>query len=671
MITTYMQNSGGLNLTDSPLFMQDTQATGQSYNYDYSVTGAITKVLSPTLLNTLADTQLKTLGLGQYHDVSNDGRTLIRCAGTKIQVFDPAVGSVLDVTDDTQAAGSDFLDSTSTQPVVFAPFNTVVGGTQLWMAGGGLSEVVGYEGTTVTTNGIDVPGGSITPTVNSHAGGSWTVAGTYYYGVQLRKASTQVYSNVALDVSAVIVNTDDTVTLPLTAITGIDTTLCDQVWIWRSAVSGVSGFTTGSIIAKLASTATTYTDTGSSILDTQNTPRAGNTVLDNSVLPSGTFRYITAYKRRLVTVSESTVYISDLNKPESWPTVNRITVPSGGPITGIGVIGVPSEYTTGADEYLCIWKERELWVLTGENADDWTLLFVDKTGCAGQSLVVSFNSFITWMGYNGIFIWDGRGRPSRISRPIQGLFNADGDINKGSLSQGYAAQYEKGTQIIWRVSHRTLGTNKLSIKMDTRLTALAAQENLQNPEIEGVFITDTDTHSYYAICSFKPSNHDEQLIVGDDSGYVYRLYSAANSAVSFDYETKPFDMGHPEVLKRFKRVLVYIEKLTVNDLTLYFWADYRIRETLRSKVVQTMAPTSGAIPSIWDIAVWDQNLWDDYYTDISPIEFHLHNSENNAEGISLKLRFEQLEASAPVRIHGFSIEWEPMSNLPTPTAQVG
>ncbi len=669
-ISMYMDNSGGLNVTDSPLLMKDNQATGQSYNYDYSKTGAISKVLAPTLLNMVADAQLKTLGLGVHHDVSSDIRTLIRCAGTKIQSYTTSTGVITDKANDTSTAGTDFLDSSSTQPVVFAPFNTLTGGTQLWMAGGGMSSIEGYNGTNVTANGTPAPTGSITPVVNTSAGGTFAATGAYYYGIQFRKTGTQTYSNVALDVLATIANTADTVTLPLTSVSNIDTTRFDQIRVWRSVVSGVTGFTTGTIVTNLAITATTYTDTGTSLASAQNTPRAGNTILDNSVLGAGTYKYVTTYKRRLVTSLNSTLYISDLDKPESWPTTNVITIPSGGPITALGTIGTSSEFTTGADQYLCIWKERELWVLSGSSISDWALYYIDRTGCASQSLVVPFNGFITWITYNGIYIWDGRGKPSRISRPIQGLFDVDGDLDKASLSQGYATQYEKGNQVIWRVSHRTKGVNKLSIKMDTRLTAQAASQNLQSPEIDGVFLLDTDNNSYYSIVSYRPGT-DEQLIVGDNAGYVYEMFTSSSTAVLFDYETKPLDMDHPEILKSFKRVLVFVEKLTVNDLTLLYWADYRQRAEYQSKVVSSLSPMKGTQPSLWDIALWDQGYWDDYTPDISPVEFNLHSNENNSQGISLKLRFEQLEASAPVRIHGFAVEWEPANNLPIPSQQAG
>lgn len=667
--TMYLNNLGGLNITDSPITMKEDQATGISYNYDYAKTGAITKVLASNLINTTPDTQLKTLGLGMYHNATSDLRELIRVAGVQIQKFDTSTGAITILASDNSGAGTTFPDVLSTQPAVFAPFNTVTGGTVLWMAGAGMDAIYGYTGTNITKNGASTPTGSITTVVNTAAGGTFTAAGIYYYAVQYRKLGTQAFSNVALDQIATTVNTDDTVTVSWT-LTNNDTTLYDQIWVYRSAVGGSSAFTTGSLIAKLASTATSYIDTGTSIADSQNIARAGNTILDNSPLPTGTYKYITSFKRRLVTCIDSTIYISDLNKPESWPLVNTITIPSGGPITGLSVIGAPSEYTTGAEEYLCIWKERELWVITGSSVSDWALIFVDKTGCAGQSLVVSFNGFVAWLTYNGIYIWDGRGRPSRISRPINAAFDVDGDLDTSKLSQGYACQYDKGNQVIWRVSSRLKGVNRLSIKMDTRLTSLAAAENLQNPEMDGVFLFDTDTNSYYSVCSFRPSSLEEQIIAGDDTGSVYQMFVSPTNAVAFDYETKPMDMGAPNVLKYFTKVVAYVERITNNDLTLNYWADYRTRDEYKSTLKVPLSPAKGTAPGLWDIALWDQAFWDDYSPDISPIEFNLHSNENNTEGISLKLRFEQLEASVPVRIHGFAIQWQPMEDLSTPTQQV-
>lgn len=668
----FMANQEGLNLTDSPFNIRDTQATGRSYNYDYSITGAVTKVIGANRLNSVADAQLKSLGMSIWHDATADTRTVIRCAGTKIQSLSTSDGSTSNKTDDTSSAGTNFLSSTSTQPVVFSPFNTNIGGTVLWMAGGGQTTINGYTGAKVTANGVPAPTGSVGAVVNTHNSGTFVVAGKYFYAVAFRKTLTQALSLAALDVSATTVNTDDTVTLTLSSISNVDTTRFDKIYIYRSALSGVTAFTTGDLVAQVNIGTATYVDTGTFLATAQNIPRAGATI-DNSVLPSGTYKYVTAFKRRLVTCLNSTLYISDLDKPESWPIANIITLPTGAPITALGTLGVPSEYTTGADQYLCVWKENELWVLTGDSTSNWELLFVDNTGCLGQSVVVPFNGMITWVAFNGIYIWDGKGKPSRISRPIQSMFNADGDLDKTKLTQGVGAHYKSNNQVVWRLSHRVKGVQKYILKMDTRLSATQlykASPTLQNPELDGVFIQDFDTKSVYAMTSHRPANSDEILLWGDDSGFTYQAYASATSAVSFDYETRPMDMGMPQHNKRFKRVLVFTEKLTVNDLSLYFWADNRSRDDYASVTKASLAPTRGTQPSLWDIALWDQAYWDDYVPDIAPVEFQLHNFENNAEGFALKLRFEQVEANAPVRIHGFAIEWEDMGPIPLPTQQV-
>lgn len=663
--TTYSNNSGGLNITDSPLSIKDNQATGQSYNYDYVKTGAISKVLASQVINALADTQLKTLGLHIHHSVSTNVKTVIRAASTKIQTVDVTNGTFTNQSEDTTTPNSDFLNASSTQQVVSSQFNTLDGGTVAWMAGGGMNAIYGYTGTEVTKNGVPAPTTSsftATPVV----GGGTFAAGTYRWTLVYRKESTKSISNalVATEASATIA-ANGQATLAWT-LSNNDTSKYDQILVYRSAISGVAGFTTGNLVAVLTSSATGYTDTGSSITVAIVVPREGSTT-DNSELDySQTYKYITAFKRRLVTCYNSTFRISELDKPESWPIENEFTIPSGGPITGIGIIGTNSEYTTGADEYLIFFKERELWVFTGSSMDDWELKFVDKTGAVNQATVVAFNGLVTWFSDNGIFGWDGKGRPKRLSKPIQALFEADGDLDRTKIQYAFGVYYEKSNQVIWRVSHRIKGEQALSIKLDTRLTAIAISQSIDSEEIDGVFVQDFDSSAYYAGVSYKPTVSEEILLIGDGSGFVYKAYSAASSAVSFTYETKPLDMGDNQKFKRFKRVIVWIERITNVDLLLYYWADYRNRPEYQSVVRASMAPNRGTQPALWDVALWDQAYWDDYTPDISPMIFNLHSEQNNTDGTSIKLRFDQTEALAPCRIHAFAIEWEEIGNSPIP-----
>lgn len=191
--------------------------------------------------------------------------------------------------------------------------------------------------------------------------GTWPSTSTYAYTIVYRKLSTQGLSNASLDVTATLLKTTDTVYLDLSGLTGLDTTLVDEIFIFRSAAAGAVNFTTGSLIAQIPSTQTSYVDTGptTDLASAQNIPRNGNLLLDNSVLPAGTYNALTMFKRRLVTSQNSTLYLSDLNKSESWPASNVITVPSAGNITGLAVISFTSPQAQTLDEILVIFKERE------------------------------------------------------------------------------------------------------------------------------------------------------------------------------------------------------------------------------------------------------------------------------------------------------------------------
>jgi hypothetical protein len=657
----FFENTGGLNLTDSPLYIKDGQATG-GYNYDYTRTGAITKTRGYSRLNSSPDTQLKSLLLATH--MANDGtKTLLRGAGTKVQTFANPFTSFTTISEDTATPNSDFFSSSSEQPCVALNFNTG-SASVLWFAGAGATSLYGYDGTKVTKNGTPAPTGTFTPVV-SLTGGTWTTTGTYWYALVLRKRQTQTLSNAALDASAVIANNTDKVTI---ALPSVDTTKYDQFYLYRSAVGGVTGFTSGTLVAQIATTETSYIDTGNvSVASSQVVPRSGLVSLDNSVLPTGTVKYITAYKRRMVAAINNKLYISDLDKPESWPANLNVSLPYGGPITGLAVIGFNAPITSNVDEYLVVFQERNMWVITGDFSYDgdlgiynFELKYVDAVGCAGQSLVVNANGFIFWVDYRGIYMWNGSGKPIYISRLIEGLFGQDGNLDKTRLSKGWGVFYRSKNQVIWTLSDRILGENMLRLKLDLRLTVPEINRGLQGTVLDGIFSQDTDT-AFYAGFTHLPSDNAEQFLVGDSAGYLYRMdYLTSNqgSGIEFSYETRNFDMGLPTIAKRFNKVVVYIDSASAKDLTLQYWGSYNNQAALRSQVSETMDSGSQFASSLWDVAIWDGSDWDAYNPVMIPLTFNLHSEQGNNEGDCLKLAFSQEDADAPLTIHGFSVFWE-------------
>ena len=651
----FFDNDGGLNLTDSPFYTQDTQATG-GFNYDYATSGGFKKRDGHTKLNSVADTQLKALGVGSH--VGIDGvKTNIRGAGTKIQSFDETVYSFANLTEDTFATNSDFLNASSTQTLAFNPFRTG-NSSVLWGAGAGQAAGALYgvvSPTKVTKNGAASPTGVVTATP---APGAGTIPpGTYYYAFVLRKTSTLAQSNAALDVIAVVAAADE-VTLNFTGLTALDTTKYDKILIYRSAAGGVSGFTAGTLVATVNSTTTTYVDTGAAEAVAQIVPRAGNILLDNSVLPTQTFKVVTTFQRRLVTAYGSTLLYTDIGRDEAWPAFNTLTIPSGGDITGLAVISFSTPTSSDLDEYLVVFKEREMWTVVVDADENLNLKQLDVVGCPNQTLIVPANGYITWMDYRGIYLWDGSGKPIYCSRPIERFFSRLGDLDKSKLTYGWGDFYRKANLVIWTISHLTLGEQVYQIKMDLRLTLPAVKDSLGSRVLEGVFIQDKLPFPLYSGNTYLPgTTFEESFLAGDSSGFMYRLFDGlvdgATGSLDFSYETKFLDLGSKSTTKRYHKIIVWTEESTDLNLTLDWWTSYKSGEDERATLG---VPASTSVSeSAWDQAFWDSAYWDSTVRAYSPVVYNLSSPKGNTEGDCIKLRFSQRDGNAPINIAGITI----------------
>lgn len=667
----FMDNVGGVNLTDSVFKIKENQAAG-GLNWDYVLAGGIRKRPGSPKINSVADSQLYSLGFGQWAPVSGATKYLFRAAGTKLQLFDTDTPVLTALTQDTAAVNSTPYTSGSTQAVQFTQFSNGVSDV-LWTAGGGASGLIGaYSTTKYTANGVQPPTGTFSTAVNAHNSGSWTAAGTYFYALVYRKAGTAVFSNAALDVSATTVNTDDTVTLTIGSVP--DQTLIDQIWVYRSTRSGVTGFTTGSLIAELASSVTSFVDKGElgnpDILSSQNVPRIASTILDNSPLPSGTYNTLALWGHRLVTSSGSSLYISDVNKSESWPLTNYITVPSAGKITAHAVISFTSPQANSLQELLVIFKEREVWVLSPGSASDyttWTLLKIDNVGCPQQSLVVYAQGYIAWIDWRGVWLWDGTSKPIYASRLVEPLFGTNGDLDKSKFNVACGAFFRRENQIVWYLSSLTYGEQKYSLKLDVRLTLAGVDQALTGRTLEAVLIPDVHAFPIYASFAFVPQNGaNEQMVLGDSSGFCY-FASNSNSDGSADYQfrylTPPLHCGNPNVQKQFHKVIAWVESIGDWSLYLDYWSDYNMSVDTQSTIGIPM-PAGSQTAALWDIATWDVSYWDSYTTKLVPLVFNLQaGTSNNAQGVAIQLQFRNDTAEQPIKIHGFSVIYSDLGGI--------
>jgi len=655
--TSYFDNIGGLNNSDSPFKVKDTQATG-GVNFGYTIDGAIQKRQGHDVVNTTADVELISRGL-EIYNTTLGVKTLIRSADRKIQAVNLDAETFTNLSQDVTSTTTNVFPASTSINTVFANFNTDTI-SMLHFAGGTDSVYTVYNTNRYTKNGAVTPSGTLGVASTLSTGGSWLVTGDYRYAVSWHKASTGAESNASSDFSVNVATTLQTTILSLSGLTSIDTTTYDYGILWRSALNGSDGFTAGSIVTTFVSNATTVQDTGASILDSQNVPRADSLVLDNSELPSGTYNVVALWKRRLVTATGSVLRFSELNLPESWPTVNTITIPSGGPITGLAVISFNTDF--GNDEYLAVFKERELWLVKGNDYSDVTLSFIDTVGCPNQSLIALANGFLTWIDYRGIYLWDGSGKPIYCSKPIEALFAIDGDLNKSLLTRGVAQYSRTQSQVLWFVSSKIYGDQKLVIKLDLRLTLPGVESNLSGRILDGVFTLDYQDEAFYAAKAYIPSSQSEEIIItGDDAGFLYDAYSVyadSGNGIDFQYYTPFMDLGSPNIGKRFQKIIVWVDEIGDWDLTLDYWAGYRAALQQKSTLQDQIGTIVSNQTALWDVAFWDEAFWDDYTPRLRGLVFHLNNTGGNSEGDCLRLRFRNDGANEPITIHGYTVIWQ-------------
>lgn len=654
--TLYFDNTGGLNISDSPFRVKDTQATGGA-NFEYTQTGGIQKRRGTQGINVTPDAQLRSHGL-EIHNTTMGTKTLIRAADEKIQAVDTSALTFTNLTEDNATADSDVFPADTITPTIFAQFNTDTA-SLLNFVGSTDAVYAVYSPTKYTKNGAAAPAGVLSVGSTLSTGGSWSTSGNFWYGISWHKASTGAESNVVLDLSVDVTTTLQTNNIALTGVTAPDLTTYDYGTLWRSAVNGSEGFTVGDIVTTFAANATTVQDIGTAQLTTQIVPRAGSAVLDNSVLPAGTYNVLATWKRRLVTATGNTIRFTELNAPEAWPTLNTITVPSGGPITGLAVIAFNTDF--GNDEYLAVFKERELWLVRGNDNTDVTLSFIDTVGSANQALISLANGFLTWIDYRGIYLWDGAGKPIYVSRPLEPYFAIDGDLNKPLLQYGVSSYFRNRNMVYWFVSSKLYGEQKFVIKMDLRLTLPGVESTLSGRVLDGVFVVETIPDQTYAAKAFLPaSSQDEVMIVGDNLGYLYRAYQQfSDDGVGIDFEyTSPFlSVGSPNKSKRFHKVVAWVDSLGNWDLTLDYWAGYRAAIEQKSTLQSPITTQAENATALWDVAFWDQASWDDYTQSLTGVVFNLNNEGGNSEGDCIRLNFRNAGIDQPVTIYGYSVFW--------------
>lgn len=590
------------------------------------------------------------------------GSEVVSVVGSAISVL---IESGVSMTSDVAAAISSYAPAASLVSVSYLAITSVSPAGPVVLSGGGVAPA---SITQVTLNGADAPKGAVSVTDVTDTLGDWPAVGVYYYAFAYRKKSTQTLSNAGLDVKFTLANITDTALINFTGLSNLDTTKYDAIYVFRSALAGVSGFTTGDLAAIVDVTdpayTGTYSDNGRAFASAQNVPRPGNVVLDNSVLPPGMYNVGTMWKRRLVAAKGNQVYISELDKPESWPLTNLIPIPSGGPITAVAIISFTPD-AVSTDEFLAIFKETEVWVLSGNDFTDWRLKFVDFCGTLSQPSVISSTGYLYFLDNRGVYMWNGSGKPHYLSRPIEDLFGTNGTLDRSKLPFANGVFFRRQNEVVWYLSDNDVGEQTYVLKMDLRLTLPQVTSILSQPITDGVFLQGKLTNPVYASAAFifpTSSNQEDLLITGDAAGYCYRQFYSTTGvgAADFDftYDTPYLNCQRPNTNKQFYTVYAWVENVGNWDLLLDYWTDYRAAEGDKHTCAATISDNTNGSTALWDVAKWDQALWDGFTSKPTRMVFNLVSSPyNNSVGEVIKLRFRNQGSDEPLTIYGFALSW--------------
>lgn len=645
----FFDNTGGLETSNSPFLSHPDCASG-GFNFDYVQRGAIRKRKGHALLN--SGDGSPTYGLGFFND-SKSNRAIVRFKQGQAQLVSSGDWSYSNISHE--------LPGSTVEAVDRVVSNMFTGnGEALWFANrtrklGGVYKT--DTGFTITDNGVtNMATGSLTAALNTTAS-TFVAAGTFRY-VATAVKHTGSEGNAALEVAFNV--TDPAKGVLLTLTNNLSPSVYKKVNIYRSAINGAEGFTVGDLVAELTTITPTMTfiDTGTSIVETQPVPRAYSVVADYSELPDGVYKGVHQFKRRLVTFSGSTLYLSEEGNAEAWPQTNRITLPTGGNITCVIPISFTTQYSSAADEHLCIFKQNELWVLTGSDYTDWEVKYIDDSGVSNQSLATQCNGFISWVNYRGAFLWNGSDKPTYISQNIENLFQRGGTIKKDSFSESFVTFYKSRNEVqFYLQDNYTVTSHSYTLKLDLRLTQLGTESTLIDRKLDGIFTPDLVPIRMTAGIVYIPDADapEEVMLLGDENGALYHAYSAltdANTPISLNYLTQNLDMGSRGTNKRFHKVVVWVKKVSGIQVGLEWWVNYRDLSSTPGSITQT-APVTSSNSLIWDSGNWDEKVWDNTTLDMLPITFNLF---ANNDGDCIQLRLSE-SSNKELVIYGYTIHY--------------
>lgn len=262
----------------------------------------------------------------------------------------------------------------------------------------------------------------------------------------------------------------------------------------------------------------------------------------------------------------SRVWFSNLGAPDTWTTATDyfdVNLSDGQAITGLAIL----------QDYLVIFKERSIWVITGTNPSDWKISGSNNNltnvnqgiGCKSYRSIVQVGDDLWFMANDGI---RSLRRNAEATTPNIGIVSGDiqttiTGLNQGALSKVAAILFNK--RVYFAMPNGSSSYNNIVMVADTRIT----KDKADNPHPWVKY-----TGWQVAVWEVHEPSSTPSLYFGEASAdsLTFQAETGTNdnsAAIDFDYRSKMIDLREQDMRKTARFLWAHGEVSGDNDVSVY------------------------------------------------------------------------------------------------------
>jgi len=335
----------------------------------------------------------------------------------------------------------------------------------------------------------------------------------------------------------------------------------------------------------------------------------------------------------------SVVYLSALENPENFtPTSGpasagaiQVSPGDGQKITGLKTLYLPVDST----EILVIFKEKSTYILSGNDADDFTLHQVSSEfGAVGPRSIVVVGNTLMFLSQEGITTLStatvqGNITAGFLSSKVQPVFN---QLNRNQIKYSFALHLRDRQEVWWVVPPQGANQNQLVM---VHHYGLASDGNAWSKRT--------------GLSLASGVIYNGKFYTGNYTGGVQQQFRGnryGSTAISWRYRTPFYELDSPRLRKRIQDVEIYLKQLSPQDLTVKTAWD--AKRGSQAQDTYTLSVTPDASSAVYQQATFGEDYYGIAGLSICPLI-------PNGSGKRFQLEFSGNADNQPVELQGWTI----------------